>query len=130
MFKKKKNIDIMNTYDFHLKFLFEDERHLLNVKHLKSYTRQIYFKLKSLPIYPDGIEKDLAQKRIQSIQNCLQYAIDEYDQWFEEVITYIDTNIDNFEYYKGYKTGEMKSPQMSFNIIDETIERMERGYFN
>ena len=74
-----------------------------------------------MPVYPDGEEKELAQRRIDSLKQCLQYAIEEYDDWLNEVINYIDENKDKFEYYNGYMTGERNYPPMSYEIIDDTV---------
>lgn len=118
---KKKNQPTFNDYDMHLKYLLENEFHQANVKDLRSYTSRIYFKLKSLPIYPDGKEKELAQRRIDSLKQCLQYAIEEYDEWLNEVNNYIDENKSKFEFYSGYRTGDRNYPPMSYEIIDDTV---------
>ena len=120
-FKKKNHQLTLNDYDIHLKSLLENEFHQATVKDLISYTEHIYFKLKSLPIYPDGIEKEDAQRRIDSLKQCLQYAIEEYDDWLNEVNNYIDENKDKFEFYSGYRTGEREYPPMSYEIIDDTV---------
>ena len=120
-FKKHKNQPAFNDYDVHLKNLLENEFHQATVQDLKSYTIRIYFKLKSLPVYPDGIEKEDAQQRINSLKQCLQYAIEEYDDWLNDVNNYIDENMDKFEFYKGYRTGDRDYPPMSYEIIDDTI---------
>ena len=128
-FKKKNHQPILNDYDLHLKLLLENEFHQATIKDLKSYTSRIYFKLKSLPIYPDGIEKEDAQRRIDSLKQCLQYAIEEYDEWLNEVNNYIDDNKSKFEFYSGYRTGERNYPPMSYEIIDNTVrfECMRNG---
>lgn len=120
-FKKKNQQPIFNDYDLHLKYLLENEFHQSTVKDLKSYTQRIYFRQKSLPVYPDGEEKRLAQQRIDSLKQCLQYAIEEYDDWLNEVNNYIDENKSKFEFYSGYRTGERNYPPMSYEIIDDTV---------
>lgn len=77
--------------------------------------------MKSFPIYPDGKENELAQRRIDSLKQCLQYAIEEYDEWLNEVNNYIEENKDKFEFYSGYRTGERNYPPMSYEIIDDTV---------
>ena len=77
--------------------------------------------MKSLPIYPDGIEKEDAKNRIKSLQTCLQYAIEEYDDWLNEVNNYIDDNKSKFEFYSGYRTSEREYPPMSYEIIDDMV---------
>ena len=77
--------------------------------------------MKSLQIYPEGIEKDDAKRRIDSLKQCLQYAIEEYDEWLNEVNNYIDENKSKFEFYSGYRTGDRNYPPMSYEIIDDTV---------
>lgn len=117
----------------HLKYLLEDEYNQSTIKDIKRYTNQIYFKLKSLPIYPEGEEYNQALKRIKSKQQCLQYAIEEYDEWYAKVTQYIDENMSKFEYYHGYQTGDRNYPPMSYEIIDATVRFdciMRHGLWN
>ena len=118
---KKKNQPTFNDYDTHLKYLLEDEYHTSTVKDLRQYASQIYFKQKALPVYPEGDEHDSALRRIKSCQLCLQYAIEEYDEWYAKVTQYIDENMSKFEYYHGYQTGDRNYPPMSYEIIDNTV---------
>ena len=117
----------LNDYDYHLKYLLESEYAQTARKDIVHYTKRIYFKQKSLPVYPEGKERDLALKRIQSNQTCLQYAIEEYEEWLNEINNYIQENIGKFEFYSGYKTGERVYPPMSYEIIDQTVERLVAG---
>ena len=117
----------------HLKYLLEDEYHQSTVKDIKQYTNRIYFKQKSLPVYPEGEEHDLALSRIKSNQICLQYAIEEYDEWYAKVTQYIKENMSKFEYYHGYQTGDRNYPPMSYEIIDNTVRFdciMRHGIWN
>lgn len=119
-FKKKNNQPTLNDYDLHLKSLLENESHQANIKDIKSYTKRIYFRLKSLPIYPEG-EQEGAQRRINSLQQCLHWALEDYDKWYANITAYIEEHIDDFEFYSGYRTGERNYPLMSYEIIDDTV---------
>lgn len=105
----------------HLKCLLEDEYHQSTVRDIKQYTNRIYFRQKSLPVYPEGEEHDLALSRIKSNQICLQYAIEKYNEWYAKVTQYIEENMSKFEYYHGYQTGDRNYPPMSYEIIDNTV---------
>ena len=118
---KKKNQPTLNDYDWTLKLLLEDSYHQSTLKDLKSYVIKIYFRQQALPVYPQGEEYNSALNRIKSNQQCLQYAIEEYDEWYSKVTNYIDENMDKFEFYKGYKTGDRNYPPMSYEIIDDTV---------
>ena len=118
---KKNNQPTLNDYDWTLKSLLEDEYHQSTVRDLKAYTIKIYFKQQALSVYPEGEEREYALNRIKSNQACLQYAIEEYDEWYFKVTNYIDENISKFEYYKGYRTGDRNYPPMSYEIIDNTV---------
>lgn len=76
--------------------------------------------MKSLPIYSDG-DREGAQRRINSLQQCLHYALKDYDEWYVNVTTYIEEYMDKFEFYSGYRTGEREYPPMSYEIIDDMI---------
>ena len=118
-FKKKKTGPQYNDYDLTLKSMLDSQPNL--IKELRSYAAKVYFKQKSLSVYPEGEEYNLALNRIKSNQICLQYAIEEYDEWYARVTQYIDENMDKFEYYHGYQTGDRNYPMMSYEIIDNTI---------
>lgn len=118
---KKNNQPTLNDYDWTLKSLLEDEYHQSTVRDLKAYTIKIYFKQQALPIYPEGEEREHALTRIKSNQSCLQYAIEEYNEWYSKVTNYIDENMSKFKYYSGYQTGDRNYPPMSYEIIDNTV---------
>jgi len=120
-FKKKTAQANLNEYDLHLQCLLNNEFHKTNIKDIESYVTRIYFKQKSLPVYPEGPEHVAAQKRIESLQTCLLYAIADYDEWYEKVVTYIDNNLSKFDFYHGYQTGERMYPPKSYEIIDNVV---------
>jgi len=123
-FRKKYQPPKKNKYDITLSTMLDNIYAQSIISDLKRYARAIHLKQKSLSVYPEGQDRDLALCRIKSNQQCLQTAIKEYDEWHDKVTHYIVDNVNQFEYYSGYKTGERMLPPASYEIIDNAVFRL------
>ena len=126
IFKKKKSKELIkNEYDIILSTMLDELFSRSIMDDLKYYAKIVYIRQKSLPVYPEGEEYDAALNRLKSNQKCLQYSIEEYDEWYARVTNYIEENMYKFDYYHGYQTGDRVYPLMSYEIIDNVVLRLK-----